>query len=129
MDRRVSVGVVSLLGVLVAAMALYVAFGTVAPAHSGASAAAAVESDFKASEADASSAPQQQVVAGWAAKDALEAQLRQTDTLINQNAVLRQLTTSVVLLLAGACLLLTAIVIALLWGRERPRATPKIVIS
>lgn len=62
------------------------ATAAVKSSSSGSAAASAVESDFTANEALAESAPQQQVVAGWATKDALEGLLRQSDVIAKQNA-------------------------------------------
>jgi len=104
--------------------ALYLAFGYTAPRiTSGDAAASLVESTFGTNEAGAESAPQQQVVGEWAVKDAAEAELRQTDALLNQNESLKQLGVSLALLLAAACLLLVAATVAISSGSRRA-ATP-----
>ncbi len=163
MARKIVIGLVALLSVAVLGFALYALFGIVSwsslgkaqsvpttkatstvsrSSGEGASLATAIESDFTANEARADTAPKQQVVNGWAAKDAMRGLLTQTDTLAQQNADLGaqaadntnlllarldSLAATVVALLAvialmavAGCLLLLAIAIAALW-RDKPR--------
>lgn len=115
---------------------------------SGASDASAIESDFKANEKLAKSAPQQQVVNGWAAKDALEAQLRQSDTLVNQNSAAGRLATenadllagriddlvgrmtslaASLLLLAAVCVSLLAVALGIVWPVVGSRVSASVV--
>jgi len=118
------------------------ASNAVTASGSGASLANAIESDFTANEARADTAPKQSVVAGWATKDALEALLRQSDVLTSQNAELgtqsvqntnlvvgatESLSTTIVsigailaLMLGSVCLLLVAIILAMLL-KEGPK--------
>ena len=116
---------------------------------SGASDASAIESDFKANEKLAKSAPQQQVVNGWVAKDAPEAQLRQSDTLVNQNSAAGRLATenadllagriddlvgrmtslaaSLSLLLAAVCVSLLAVALGIVWPVVGSRVSASVV--
>ena len=158
MARRVTLGLVAALAVVVLGFAVYIlvaatpwkTLGTqtsaprtkatnkvTASLSSGSSLASGVESDYNTNNATAPYAAQQQVVNGWAAKDALEGLLRQTDVLSSQNADLgaqvadntnllaarldslsatvTALLTIIALMAAAGCLLLLAIAIALMW--------------
>lgn len=154
MARRLVIGFILAASLVILALAIGVLFDVVSPlslhavgalpdevtavvesSSSGASAARAVESDFDANEAMADSAPQQQVVAGWATKDALQALLRQSDVLSAQNADLSQqiadgtnsivsLLVAIALALVAGCVLLAAIAVGVLW-----KATPAAALS
>jgi hypothetical protein len=159
--RRITLGIIALLSLAILGFAVYALVGLVSwkslsmsasvPATkaanrvsgslgSGASIAKGVESDFNANNRTAPYAAQQQVVNGWAAKDALEGLLQRTDALSDQNKELgaqladdtnllaarldslsktiTALLAVIALMAAAGCLLLLAIAIALVW-RDR----------
>lgn len=72
---------------------------SIAP-NAGSKAAQTVESDFLANDITSTSAPQQQVSASWAIKNALEQQLIISDNIVAQNKAIGNLLVVVVVILA-----------------------------